>query len=153
VTLRDVEDTIRGGGTVIVRDSKTGADLTRLLLTQIILERHPERMEVFPITLLHLIIRTDGALFGFLRDSVRQALLYVETLQRAAPFNPLLPPQDWLRAFLPESFARRGPEADVRSLLDRIAELERRLDELRHAPEGRKRKRGERERPPRDGAE
>ena len=87
-----MEETIRNGGTVIVRDSKTGADLTRSLLTQIILERHPERMELFPIRLLHLIIRTEGVMFGFLRDSVRQALLYVEILQRAAPFNPLLPP-------------------------------------------------------------
>jgi len=143
VTMHDVEETIRGGGTVIVRDSKTGADLTRMLLTRIILERHPERMELFPITLLHLIIRADGIVFGFLRDSVRQALLYVETFQRAAPFNPLLPPPEWLRAFLPEGFARRSPEVDVRGLLERIAELERRLDELRGAGEGRKKKRGE----------
>jgi hypothetical protein len=153
VTLHDVEDTIRSGCTVIVRDSKTGADLTRSLLTQIILERHPERMELFPIALLHLIIRTEGAMFGFLRDSVRQALLYVEMLQRAAPFNPLLPPQEWLRAFLPESFARRRPEVDVNTLLARIAELERRLDEFRNAGERRKKKPGGRGRPPEDGNE
>jgi len=148
-----VEETIRNGGTVIVRDSKTGADLTRSLLTQIILERHPERMELFPIGLLHLIIRTEGAMFGFFRDSVRQALLYVEMLQRDAPFNPLLPPQEWLRAFLPESFARRTPEVDVKALLARIAELERRLDELRNAGEGRKKKPGGRGRPPEDRGE
>src|SRR5262249_47652548 len=68
VTLHDIEDTVRRGSTVIIRDSRTGTDLTRSLLTQIILERHPERMELLPITLLHLIIRTDGAMFGFLRD-------------------------------------------------------------------------------------
>lgn len=147
VTLHDVEETIRSGDTVLVRDSKTGADLTRMLLTQIILERHPERMELFPITLLHLIIRADGTVFGFLRDSVRQALLYVETFQRAASFNPLLPPPEWLRAFLPEGFARGSSEVDVRSLLDRIAELERRLDEFRSAGEGRKKKPGARARP------
>jgi polyhydroxyalkanoate synthesis repressor PhaR len=140
VTLRDVEDTVRSGGTVIVRDSKTGADLTRLLLTQIILERHPDRMELFPLSLLHLIIRTDGTMFGLLRDSVHQALLYVEMLQRAAPFNPLLPPQEWLRSFLPGNFARPGPEPDVNELLGRIAELERRLDELRDAAQRQKKK-------------
>ena len=148
VTLHEIEETIRNGGTVTVRDSKTGADLTRSLLTQIILERHPERMELFPISLLHLMIRTEGAMFGFLRDSVRQALLYVEMLQRAVPFNPLLPPQEWLRAFLPERFAPRGPEVDVNALLARIAELERRLDELRNAGAGRKKKPGGRGRPP-----
>jgi polyhydroxyalkanoate synthesis repressor PhaR len=153
VTLHDVEDTVRRGGLVIVRDSKTGSDLTRSLLTQIILERHPERMDLFPLSLLHLIIRTDGAMYGFLRDSVRQALLYVELLQRAAPFNPLLPPQEWLRPFLPGSFARPGPEADVSALLDRIAELERRLDELRAPAEGRKKRPGERGRRREDGKE
>jgi polyhydroxyalkanoate synthesis repressor PhaR len=168
VTLRDVEDTIRRGGTVVVRDSKTGTDLTRSLLTQIIQERHPERMELFPITLLHLIIRTDEVMFGFLRDSVRQALQYLEMFQRAAPFNPLLPPQEWLRAFLPglplrdrlEGIARHGAETDVSSLLGRIAELERRLDELRNAAEGRppyttprKKKPGGRDRPREDGKE
>jgi polyhydroxyalkanoate synthesis repressor PhaR len=153
VTLHDIEDTIRNGGTVIVRDSKTGADLTRSVLTQIILERHPERMELFPISLLHLIIRAEGAMFGFLRDSVRQALLYVEMLQRAAPFNPMLPPQEWLRAFLPESFARRSPEVDVNTLLARITELERRLDGLRNARVGRKKKPGGRGHPSEDNGE
>jgi polyhydroxyalkanoate synthesis repressor PhaR len=140
VTLQDVEDTVRRGVNVSVRDSKTGEDLTRSLLTQIILERHPERMDLFPLSLLHLIIRTDGVMFAFLRDSVLQALQYVEMLQRAAPFNPLLPAQEWLRTFLPESRARHGSEIDVGALLHRITELERRLDELRNAAQ---------ERPPR----
>jgi polyhydroxyalkanoate synthesis repressor PhaR len=153
VTLHDIEDTVRCGSTVIVRDSKTGANLTRSLLMQIILERHPERMDLFPIALLHLIIRTDGAMFGFLRDSVRQALLYVEMLQRAAPFNPLLPPKEWLWAFLPNSFVHHSQEADVSSLLGRITELERRLDELRNAAEGRKKQPGGQDRPPEDGKE
>jgi polyhydroxyalkanoate synthesis repressor PhaR len=147
VTLHDVEETVRGGGTVIVRDSKTGADLTRSLLTQIIMERHPERMELFPLSLLHLILRTDGTMFGFLRDSVREALRYVEMFQGATPFNPLLPSQEWLRAFLPQSFARRSAEADVSALVERIAELERRLGELRNPAEGRKKKSRGRSRP------
>jgi polyhydroxyalkanoate synthesis repressor PhaR len=153
VTLREIEDTVRHGRSVIVRDSKTGEDLTRSLLTQIILERHPERMELFPLSLLHLIIRTDGVMFAFLRDSVRQALQYVEMLQRAAPFHPLLSTQEWLRTFLPESFARPGAERDTSALLARIAELERRLDELRSATQGAKKKSGKPSRPPEDTKE
>jgi hypothetical protein len=155
VTLQDAEDTVRRGSHVSVRDSKSGEDLTRSLLTQIILERHPERMDLFPLTLLHLIIRADGIMFAFLRDSVRQALQFVEMLQRAAPFNPLLPAQEWLRTFFPETRARHGSEVDVSALLHRIAELERRIDELRNAvPERppqstpRKKKRDGRRRPP-----
>jgi polyhydroxyalkanoate synthesis repressor PhaR len=136
VTLQDVADTIRRGGSVAVRDSKTGEDLTQSLLMQIILERHPERMDLFPLSLLHLIIRTDGVMFACLRDSVRQALQYVEILQRAPPFNPLLLAQEWLRAVLPESRAKLGSEVDVSALLRRVAELERRIDELHNtAPE------------------
>ncbi|SRR5579883_125082 len=157
VTLQDVEDTVRRGGNVSVRDSKTGEDLTRSLLTQIIMERHPERMDLFPLSLLHSIIRTDGIMFAFLRDSVRQALQYVEILQRAAPFNPLLSAQEWLRAFLPEGRSRHGSESDAGALLRRIGELERRLDELRNAAQERpprssprKKKRDERRRPPKE---
>lgn len=153
VTLRDIEDTVRNGRSVIVRDSKTGEDLTRPLLIQIILERHPERMELFPLSLLHLIIRTDGVMFAFLRDAVRQAWQYVEIIQRAAPFHPLLSTPAWLRSFLPESLDPAGAEADARDLQTRIAELESRLDELRNAAEGANNKSGKRGRPPEDTKE
>jgi polyhydroxyalkanoate synthesis repressor PhaR len=157
VTLQDVEDTVRRGDNVSVRDSKTGEDLTRSLLTQIILERHPERMDLFPVSLLHLIIRTDGVMFAFLRESVRQALQYLEMFQQTTPFNPLLPAQEWLRAFLPDSRARHSSEVDVNALLRRITELERRIDEFHSAaqerpprPASRKKKPGERGRPPKE---
>src|SRR5262245_48844890 len=43
VTLPEIAELVRKGRTVTVRDSKTGEDLTRSILTQIILEHHPER--------------------------------------------------------------------------------------------------------------
>jgi polyhydroxyalkanoate synthesis repressor PhaR len=151
ITLQDVEDTVRRGRTVVVRDSKTGEDLTSSLLTQIILERHPERMGLFPVTLLHLIIRANEVMFGALRDPVRLSLQYAEMLQRAGSFNPLALPQEWVRAFLPGLPSRDQPdlgglgglggasalpaaEVPVDGLLRRIAELERRLDDLGGLP-------------------
>jgi polyhydroxyalkanoate synthesis repressor PhaR len=138
VTLQDVEDTVRRGRTVVVRDSKTGEDLTRSVLTQLLLERHPERMDLFPTSLLHLMIRANEVMLGVIRDSVRQSLLYIEMFQRMAPFNPLGVPQEWLRTFLPglplqgppENQAPRGTEADLDALLRRIGDLERRLAEV-----------------------
>jgi polyhydroxyalkanoate synthesis repressor PhaR len=138
ITLQDIEETVRHGHTVVVRDSKTGADLTSSLLTQIILERHPERMALFPVNFLHLIIRANEVMLGVLRDPMRQALQYAEMLQRTSPFNPLALSQEWLRTFLPagpgqnppEAPAPRGPDTVVDQLLRRIAELERRLDAL-----------------------
>ena len=130
VTLQDVEEKVRRGLTVTVRDSKSGEDLTRIVLTQILLERHPERMALFPVSFLHLAIRADGALLGLLTEYVRQSLAYAELLQQAAPVNPLLAPQAWLRAFLP----RAAPAAaGFDAIAGRLAELERRLDQLRAA--------------------
>jgi polyhydroxyalkanoate synthesis repressor PhaR len=135
VTLQDVEDTIRRGETVVVRDSKTGEDLTRSVLTQILLERYPERIDLLPVTLLHLMLRANEMLFGVIRESLRQSLLSVELLQRTPPCNPLGLPQDWLRSILPgarppsEGPAPQSGEAEVATFLRRIGELERRLDE------------------------
>jgi polyhydroxyalkanoate synthesis repressor PhaR len=132
VTLQDIEGKVRRGQSVTVRDSKTGEDLTRAVLTQILLERHPERMALFPVSFLHLAIRADEGMLGVLGEYMRQSLAYAEMLQQAAPVNPLLAPQVWLRAFLPGTAPRPGtaPGPDLDALARRLAELERRLEEL-----------------------
>ena len=130
VTLQDVEEKVRRGLTVTVRDSKTGEDLTRAVLTQILLERHPERMELFPVSFLHLAIRANEAMLGLLTEYVRQSLAYAELLQHAAPVNPLLAPQAWLRAFLPNLAPRDEAGGALGDVAQRLADLERRLDQL-----------------------
>lgn len=134
VTLQDVEEKVRGGRTVTVRDSKTGEDLTRAVLTQILLERHPERMALFPVSFLHLAIRANDSMLGVLTEYMRQSLAYAEMLQQAAPVNPLLTPQTWLRAFLPTAPPRpepaAAPDASMEAMTRRLAELERRLEEI-----------------------
>ena len=139
VTLPEIEKAIQSGATVAVRDSKTGADLTRSLLAQIILERYPERLVLFPIPLLHTIIRANDLVLGFLRDYLRLAMTYLEGLQQSSPFNPVMGPLDWMKAFLLTDFqpqpkpasspaANAAPSAE--ELVRRVAELERRLAEL-----------------------
>lgn len=81
VTLQDVEETVRRGVTVTVRDSKSGEDLTRPILVQILLERHPEWMELFPVSFLHLALCANEVMLGFLRESVRRSLTYAEMMQ------------------------------------------------------------------------
>ena len=80
VTLQDVAETVRRA-----RDrhraaySKgTGEDLTRPILMQILLERHPERMELFPVPFLHLALRANDVMLGFLREYARRSLAYAE---------------------------------------------------------------------------
>jgi polyhydroxyalkanoate synthesis repressor PhaR len=141
VTLPEIADLVREGRTVTVRDSKSGEDLTRSVLTQIILDQHPERMELLPVNMLNAMIRANEAALSFLRDYLQQSLSYLEWLQRPAAVNPLLMPLPWLRAFLPSAPPPPGasppaPDADPAALLRRIAELERRLDELQNRPGG-----------------
>src|SRR5262249_38316809 len=122
-----------------VRDSKTGEDLTRSILTQIILERHPERMELIPVNFLHMIIQANEMVLGSLRENMRKSQAYLELMQRAVAFNPLALPGTLMNAFFSGSPAplqreSSGPaEADAEALARRVAELEKRLEELRAA--------------------
>ena len=85
VTLQEIEELVHQGRTVLVRDSRTGEDLTRSILTQILLERHPEKMEMFPVAMLHAILRANDLALEFLRGYLRQSLAALEAVQKAAP--------------------------------------------------------------------
>jgi polyhydroxyalkanoate synthesis repressor PhaR len=138
VTLQEIAGMVREGKAVNVRDSKTNEDLTGTILTQIILEHHPERMELLPVPVLHLMIRTNGVVLGLLREYFRQSLVYVDFWQRAAAFNPMGASVEWLKSFLPgapAAGAAQRPDAaagqvDAESLARRLAEMERRLNAL-----------------------
>jgi polyhydroxyalkanoate synthesis repressor PhaR len=139
VTLPEIAAMIRDGKTVSVRDSKTDDELTSTILTQIILEHHPDRMEVLPVPILHLMIRTNGVMLGLLREYFRQALQYVEFWQRAAALNPMAASMDWLKSLVPgaakggdgqAAAAAASTQADAHVLAQRLADMERRLNEL-----------------------
>src|SRR3990170_8078321 len=55
VSLPEIEEMVRAGQTVDVRDSQTGDDITHPVLTQIIMDRQPEKIALFPIEMLHSI--------------------------------------------------------------------------------------------------
>jgi polyhydroxyalkanoate synthesis repressor PhaR len=144
VTLAEVAEMVRGGRSVTVRDSKTDEDLTRVVLTQIILDCCPERMELFPVGVLNALIRANEAVLGLLREQLRQSLAFLEVLQPPAAAAPPFLPAEWLRAWWPAPAAPAAP--DTSALLARVADLERRLDEMRA---GKPRRQGRRRKPPR----
>ena len=92
VTLGDIEELVFGGRDVRVRDSKSDEDLTRLILTQIILERHPERLKMFPRAFLHSILRADHLAMDWLTAYFGQAMSYMESIVGASA-PPLAPGQ------------------------------------------------------------
>jgi len=142
VTLQDIEDLILQGKTIEVRDSKTGEDLTRLILTQILIVRHPEKMEMFPVSMLHGILRANDLVLEFLRTYLKQSLSLIDNLQQAPPPLGFLSPLDWMRSFVPgatpvnseRAAGSAVPTAPLETLAKRINELEERMDTLR-APE------------------
>ena len=127
VTLAEIEELVRQGRIVKIQDSKSGEDLTRQVLTQILIERHPEKMELFPIALLHGLLRANDLAAGLWEAYLRQALLALESLQRTV--LPLSTPLAWLPTWLPGLTSPpplpRNDSADP--LADRLAALEDRI--------------------------
>ena len=59
VTFEEIYALIRNGHEVRVTDSKTGEDITAKVLAQIIIEMDPLKLGVFPVPLLHGLLRSN----------------------------------------------------------------------------------------------
>lgn len=108
VTLQELEQLVRDGRTICVRDSKTGEDLTRTILTQIILERFPERMDLIPVPLLHMLLRANDLALDWLRTYLRQSLAFLEQMPGSMLSSGFTPPQAFTS---PPSFTPPTPFA------------------------------------------
>ena len=114
VSLQEIEEMIQGGETVEIRDSQTQEDLTRSVLTQIIVERQPDKMALFPTDMLHFILRSNDAMTGFLRDYFRNSLTYLGYLQQHSPASSTLTePTHWMKFWLDGLAPRPATEADA----------------------------------------
>ncbi len=100
VTVGDIEAMVVGGQNVCVLDNKTGEDLTRTILTQIILERHPERMKMFPVAFLHEILRADRFSLDWFTVYFGQAQKLLDGVTRSSKLS-LVPGLDFWQAFMP----------------------------------------------------
>ena len=138
ITLQDLEDLVLQGKKIEVRDSRTGEDLTRAILTQILLERHPEKMEMFPVAMLHGILQANDLVLDFLRSYLRQSLAILEQMQQPAPLGPFLAPMDWMRAMIPTTIPFTPPRvvagaavaSSAPDLHTRLANIESRIRRL-----------------------
>jgi polyhydroxyalkanoate synthesis repressor PhaR len=66
VTLDDLARMIKEGGDFVVKDAKTGEDLTRSVLTQIIVEQEQKGQNLLPISFLRQLISFYGDSMQFL---------------------------------------------------------------------------------------
>jgi polyhydroxyalkanoate synthesis repressor PhaR len=133
VTLQDIEEMVREGHTVQVQDSRTNEDITRQILTQLLLERHPEKIGMFPVAMLHGLLQTNELVVEFWRGYLRQAMGMLQGLQQptGAAGGGVPGPLNWMSAFFPGWMpAPGGGSAGDGATAERLAGLEERLRKL-----------------------
>lgn len=125
ITLEELAGVVRAGASVQVVDARGGQDLTRQVLTQVILEAQ-DRLALIPVELLHALIRAQGTLqqaplSAFLAGVARQmsAAGDLWAQQLGVLSSPVAPP--------PGQAASGGP-AELEVLRARMDALLERLD-------------------------
>lgn len=137
VNLDDLAGLVRSGKEVRVVDAKTGRDLTRVTLTQIITEDAKDKPTGLPLELLRqLIMASDEVRQEFLMWYLKSAFDTFEKLQDAVQNrlsevqSAILSPVDMMKRFLGASTSlppRSDGESEVKALRQRVTELEARL--------------------------
>lgn len=85
VTLAEVKSLVMAGTSFVVRDAKTGDDLTRSILLQIILEEEAAGSPIFSETVLANIIRFYGhAMQGFFGANLESSIQAFADMQKKA---------------------------------------------------------------------
>ncbi|WP_241209524.1 polyhydroxyalkanoate synthesis repressor PhaR [Melaminivora alkalimesophila] len=97
ITLAEVKQLVINGEPVSVRDAKTGDDLTRSILLQIILEEEAGGTPMFSEAALANIIRFYGhAMQGFMGAQLEKSVqMFVEFQARLAEQTQGLSPEKW----------------------------------------------------------
>ncbi len=137
VNLDDLAAHIRAGREVRVVDAKTGKDLTRVVLTQIITEDAKDKPTGLPLELLRqLIITSDEVGQEFLMWYLKSAFDTYQKVQDTVQSrlsevqSAILSPVDMMKRFLSSSASSPPPpgaKSEVEILRERVADLEGRL--------------------------
>jgi len=137
VNLDDIAVMIRKGKQVQVVDAKTGEDLTRVTLTQIITEDAKETPTGLPLELLRqLIVATDQTRQEFIMWYLKSAFDTYQTVQDAvqnrlgAMESAIMSPVESVKRLLtgpPHSPSPQEDESELKALRKKVAELENRI--------------------------
>jgi polyhydroxyalkanoate synthesis repressor PhaR len=146
VNLDDIAALIRQGEHVKVVEAKTGHDVTRVTLTQVITEDVKEKPTGLPLELLReLIIASDEVRQEFIMWYLKSAFDAYQKVQEAVQSrlgqvqSAILSPVDLMKKFLGAAPAQSqsGSRSELEALHKRVAELEARLKRAgnkRHIP-------------------
>ena len=158
ITQEEIHQLIRNGHEVRVTDPKSGEDITVRVLAQIILDMDGPKLAVFPVELLHRLIRSNESLMhDFVDKYFNQALmLFLESRKkfeeqlRSATGLAMAPTQafDWARMmgapFLPQfSKPQKDTAEEKLATSERTQELERAVRELQDRVQSLQKKRAD----------
>jgi polyhydroxyalkanoate synthesis repressor PhaR len=136
VNLDEIAGIIRQGKVVRIVDAKTGRDLTRVTLTQIITEDARDKPTGLPLELLRqLIVASDEVRQEFVMWYLKSAFDAYDKVQGAVQSrlgevqSAILSPVDMMAKILGSSPPAQQSEngAELKALRKRVAELETRL--------------------------
>jgi len=145
VNLDDIAGFVREGKDVKVVDAKSGQDLTRVTLTQIITEDAKDKPTGLPLELLRqLIVASDEVRQEFIMWYLKSAFDTYQKVQDAVQSrlgevqSAILSPVDMMKRFLQTAppQPQTAPEPDLETLRKRVAELESQLKGTRRKPQG-----------------
>ena len=125
VNLEEIARMVREGVEVQVVDAKTGEDLTRVTLTQVIMEDAKGRESGLPLDLLRkLIMASDRATHDFLSWYLSTVTEMYQKAQHALPARPL---EAVRNLFSPAAPPPPEPSAELEALRRRVQELEEKV--------------------------
>jgi len=128
VNLDEVAEMLREGADVQAVDATTGEDITRLMLTQIIVEGAKDNDSAVPLDLLRQMVIATGKVSqeGFLKYMRAIFEMYQNTYRG---FTQAMPHFDFLQMMLPPG-AKRAEVSQAHPEASEVSELRRRIDEL-----------------------
>lgn len=119
VNLRQIAERIREGHTVEVVDAATGEDLSKVILTQIILEEEKGQRNLLPVDFLHRIIQDGESAYGqFVEKGLETGL----AAYRAAQEQMEAALRGWMQPWA--AFSEADSRKEIEMLRARVRELE-----------------------------
>jgi polyhydroxyalkanoate synthesis repressor PhaR len=140
LTLTQIYEQILEGYEIEVLDSQTGEDITAKVLAQIIIDLDPPKLSVFPVAMLHGLLRSNQHLVSEFIDTVFSQPLgaYLQTHRAAGQYFRQAMGLDASAADKPEALEAGSSGNELRAMIE---ELRSEIAELRSARRGTKAKR------------
>ncbi len=135
INLEDIAALVRNGKDLQVIDAKTGEDLTRVTLTQIIVEDAKDQPTGLPLELLRqLIVASDRVGQEFIMWYLKSAFDAYKKVQNTLESrltkvqSVAMSPLQMMKNFIPgaDTEGASGSNAELQELRERIAEMEAR---------------------------